>query len=135
MAYPSSYFPVGYQPIYPVQNQIQQPQPQQNSSPIIWVQGEGAARSYAVAPGQSVMLMDSESSTFFIKSADVSGMPLPLRIFDYTERTTQPQTAIPQIQQPQNADFITREEFEQRLAELMPKKQQPQAVRKEKVES
>lgn len=33
--------------------------------------------------------MDSESNSFFIKSADTSGMPLPLRIFDYQERTAQ----------------------------------------------
>lgn len=63
------------------------PQPaQQSGAGIIWVQGEEGAKAYMVAPGASVMLMDSEGSSFYIKSADASGMPMPLRIFDYVER-------------------------------------------------
>ena len=115
MAYPNSYFPVGYQPYQPQQ------QPQQQNHGIIWVDGENAARSFMVGAGQSVMLMDSNASCFYIKTADQSGMPLPLRVFDYTERTVNQQTEHPQIQQPM-PDYITREEFEKRLAELMPKK-------------
>lgn len=64
---------------------------------IIWVQGEEGAKAYMVAAGNSVLLMDSENSAFYIKSTDASGMPLPLRVFDYKERTTPakmpPQTA------------------------------------------
>ena len=56
--------------------------------------------------------MDSEKETFYIKSADASGMPLPLRIFDYTERTQVTPAAIPA------ENYVTREEFEKRLAEL-----------------
>lgn len=40
-----------------------------------------------MAAGNSVLLLDSESQCFYIKSTDTSGMPQPLRIFDYTERT------------------------------------------------
>lgn len=131
MAYPNNYFPVGYQPYQQVPQQM--PQPQQQHSGIIWCQGENAARAYMVGAGQSVMLMDSDRSTFYIKSADQSGMPLPLRIFDYTERTAQ-KTEEPQIhtQPVQNPDYITREEFEQRLAELSAPKQRTAAIRKEK---
>lgn len=75
------FYPATYQNPY-----MQQYQPQQQSGGLIWVQGEAGAKSYPVSSGQSVLLMDSESNRFFIKSADVSGMPLPLRIFDYTER-------------------------------------------------
>ena len=32
--------------------------------------------------------MNSEGSEFYIKSADASGMPLPLRVFDFAERKT-----------------------------------------------
>ena len=71
------YFPATYQP-YQYQ--------QQQSGGLIWVQGEAGAKSYPVSAGQSALLMDSESNRFFIKSADASGMPLPLRVFDYTER-------------------------------------------------
>ena len=56
----------------------QQPM-QQQSSQIIWVSGEAGAKSYLVAPGNTVMLLDAENSVFYLKSADASGMPLPLR--------------------------------------------------------
>lgn len=60
---------------------------QQAQSGINWVQGIDAAKAYIVAAGNSVLLLDSESQCFYIKSTDASGMPQPLRIFDYTERT------------------------------------------------
>ena len=90
MAYNNG-FPINYPQMYPQYNYVpQQPQvvqqPQQDNG-ILWVQGEAGAKSWAVAPGKSVMLMDSESNTFYIKSSDNSGMPMPLRIFDYKERT------------------------------------------------
>ena len=65
--------------------QMQQQQPQSNG--IVWVQGESAAKSFPVAPNTTVMLLDSESSVFYLKTSDASGMPLPLRVFDYKERT------------------------------------------------
>lgn len=133
MNYPN-YFPQSYyqntygqpnnNPVYaPVQGQQQpmiQQTPRSSNSSIIWCQGEAGAKSFQVAPNQSVMLMDSESNTFFIKSADASGMPLPLRIFDYTERTQQQPVNEPQIQtQPlQATEYITREEFEKRISEI-----------------
>lgn len=90
--------------------------PQGAGTGIIWVQGEAGAKSFLVAPGQSVLLMDSESNSFFIKSSDTSGMPLPLRVFDYVERVVEKkETASP--------DFITREEFERRMKDLENAKQ------------
>ena len=65
---------------------IQQPAPvQNNQSSLIWVQGIEAAKSYLVAPNTTVLLMDSEKERFFLKSSDASGMPLPLRVFEYSE--------------------------------------------------
>ena len=64
-----------------------QNQPTQQNNGIVWVQGESAAKSYPVAPNTTIMLLDSESSTFYLKTSDASGMPLPLRVFDYKERT------------------------------------------------
>ena len=55
----------------------------QQVNAINWVQGEAGAKSVPVAPGQKVLLMDSETNVFYVKSSDVSGMPLPLRIFEY----------------------------------------------------
>lgn len=101
------------------------PQPPQNGgNGIVWVQGEAGAKSYLVAAGTSVMLLDSENSTFYIKSTDPSGMPLPLRIFDYSERTQQkPQNPAPVPQLDPN-QFITRQEFEQTISKLMQNKQE-----------
>jgi len=95
--------------------QVQQPQPQNNqqtNNSIIWVQGNAAAKSYPVAPGNSVMMLDSEEPVFYIKTVDTSGMPRPLRVFDFTERTENTTQHI------DTDNFITREEFEKRIAEL-----------------
>lgn len=69
--------------IYP---QPQITQPQQANNGILWVQGVEGAKSYLVAPNNSVILMDSEGNKFYIKSADMAGMPT-LREFTYTENT------------------------------------------------
>ena len=121
MAYNNYMFPQGYQPAIIPQYQQAVPQIQQNapqqaqpqSNGIIWVQGEQAAKGYPVAPNQSVLLMDSEQSAFYIKSADNAGMPQPLRIFDYSERKAE---QIPAQQPEQN--FVTHSEFEEKLEEL-----------------
>lgn len=95
------------QTAYPQQMQ----QSAQQAAPIIWVQGEEAAKSYLCAPGNSVLLMDSEKSSFYIKTVDASGMPQPLRIFDYTERTAA-QKQPTQAAQVQAGEFVTRAEFD-----------------------
>ena len=90
---------------------------QQNNG-IIWVQGEAGAKSYLVGAGQSVLLMDSESSSFYIKSTDISGMPMPLRVFDYTERKNGAQTQSGVSM----SEYVTRDELNKRLAEIKEKK-------------
>ena len=92
----------------PQMQPMQQAQNQQSSNGIIWVQGEEGAKAYMVAPGNSVLLMDSENSAFYIKSTDNSGMPMPLRIFDYVERNAKQQT---QNIKP-NVEYVTRQEFD-----------------------
>jgi hypothetical protein len=94
---------------------------QQQSSQIIWVSGEAGAKSYLVAPGNTVMLLDAENSVFYLKSADASGMPLPLRIFDYKERTTTAQQAFggSATGETINLDnFVTRKEFNELKASI-----------------
>ena len=107
MAY-NNYYPQYYPQQY-VQPTVQQPTQQNNG--IIWVQGEAAAKSYPVAAGQSMLLMDSENSTFYIKSTDQSGMPLPLRVFDYTERQNDATTNSSIVTQ-KNTDYVSRSEFD-----------------------
>ena len=86
--YQNQYYTQLAQTYTPVQGQLQNVAPvQQNNNGIIWIQGEQAAKSYMVAPNNTVLLMDSESQRFYLKSTDASGMPLPLRVFEYTETT------------------------------------------------
>ena len=113
MAY-NNYYPQFYPSAQP---QFSVPQTQQQNNGINWVLGETAAKSYAVAPGQSMLLMDSESPVFYIKSTDQSGMPLPLRIFDYTERKNE-HTTNTNIVTTKNTDYISRSEFDAFKSEI-----------------
>lgn len=102
--------------------QMPQTAPQPQSSGLTWVQGEAGAKSWPVAPGQSVMLMDSESTRFYIKTADASGMPLPLRVFDYQEITQGASVTVPMAaQEPQShrGEYVSREEFEAFRAQIL----------------
>lgn len=103
-----------------LQNQYQQsinvpqmPQQQVNQG-LLWVSGEVGAKSYLVAPNSTVLLMDSDSSRFYLKSADNAGMP-NLRIFEYREVTGTPQNA-PQATNTDLKDldskYVKREEYE-----------------------
>ena len=116
---PNTYNPYVQQYQQMLQPQVQpQAQTQQSSGGLLWVQGIEGAKSHFVEPGRSVLLMDSESNSFFIKSADVSGMPLPLRIFDYQERTAQQAPQQPTAAVTDTSSYITREEFESRITAI-----------------
>lgn len=103
--YPNYYNPAPMYGNMQQQNQVMPVQQQQSNSGIIWVQGEAGAKAYPVAPGASVLLMDSEAKTMYLKGADQSGIPY-MRIFDYTERM-QNQQAEENI----TPKFVTQEEF------------------------
>ena len=67
-------------------------------------------------------LVKQKNGVFYIKTADASGMPLPLRIFDYVER---PQGGAMAQNAPTEApngidtsNFITREEFNIKMGEI-----------------
>ncbi len=83
-----------YQPVYPPQ-MMPQAQPQGNG--MLWVQGEAAAKSWAVAPGATVILWDSENPFIYIKSADQAGIPSmrTLRWEEYRPETGQQSTGTP----------------------------------------
>lgn len=106
------------------QNNPQTPQTANNG--IIWVQGEAGAKSYLVGAGNSVLLMDSEQSRFYIKSTDNSGMPMPLRTFEYSEISS-PNSEVKTVRQ-QN-DFVTHEELEERLKLIETKTAQKKEVK------
>ena len=109
MAYYNNGFPVTYQPQY----QYQAPQQvQQQQSGILWVSGEAGAKSYLVAPNNSIVLFDSESQTIYIKSADASGMP-SIKVLDYTIRETGKNAPISPVSSgaDKSAEYATKEEI------------------------
>lgn len=111
-----------YQQPYPYQDQLNQlrtanpmqqgypmpmQQPRQDINGLIWVQGEAGAKSWFVTPGSTVLLMDSETMRFYLKSADMNGVP-SLRTFEYNEVGTATQKS----QEPLKTDnFVTVDEF------------------------
>lgn len=123
MAYSPYQAPFMAYNVNPGTNQMQSGYPMSNYQPsvyepskfqsvqnngLIWVQGEAGAKSYLVAPGSTVLLMDSESSTFYLKSTDSSGVP-KLRFFEYQEK-------FPDMsREPASTDlknrYVTREEY------------------------
>lgn len=90
----------------------------QNNNGLIWVQGESGAKSYMVAPNSTVMLMDSESQRFYLKSTDASGMPQPLRIFEYTEKPQNAPVAPSGSQTIDYSSFVTKDELGAFKAEI-----------------
>lgn len=114
---PNYQTPIPYQQQYPQVQQTISNTPitanQNTANSIIWVQGEAGAKAYPVAPGNSVLLMDSETECFYIKSTDSSGIPMPLRVFSYNEIV---QTQQSQHQQSTTADteqYVTKSEFDE----------------------
>jgi hypothetical protein len=115
MYQPFSYTPVQppQQNVAPVQPSVQVPvQQQAQQSSIIWVQGEAGAKSYLVAPNNTVQLWDSEQQTIYLKSADGSGMP-SMKILDYTIRETDknPPNTVSNLTDDKIPVFATKDEI------------------------
>ena len=121
MALFNSGYPATYQPIYQPYTQMQVPQQQpytgansvqQQQSSIIWVQGEAGAKSYLVAPNNTVQLWDSESQRIFLKSADASGMP-SMKILEYTiqEQPKNGSNTASVMQANNLSDYATKDEL------------------------
>lgn len=87
--------------------------PPQQQGGVVWVQGIEAAKAHPVGAGNSAILMDSEESVFYLKTTDASGMPQPIRIFDYVERVEQ---------KTDMSIFVTRQELEDAIAKIKEEK-------------
>lgn len=96
-----NHYPSSYQPTYYPSAQT--------TNRWDWVQGETGAKSYLVAPNTTVLLLDSENQRFYLKSADASGMPMPLRTFEYTE-TAQANAMAAFSPQENNPVYATKED-------------------------
>ena len=132
MAIYNNGFPINYPQYYPQQfqypQQNMQPQnvqqqnlPQQNlgaaqmmtpptiHAEIVQINGKDEAVNFPVGTGQSQMMMTKDDSAIFIKTAYANGQSTLIK---YTKEEVKPQETT-------NADYVTREEFENRIAEIM----------------
>lgn len=124
MAVYNNGFPINYPQYYPQQFQY----PQQNMQPqniqqsnqqlmtpptihaeIVQIGNDDEAIGFPVGAGQSQMMMTRDDSAIFIKTAYANGQSALVK---YTREKVKPQENV-------NADYITREEFENRIAEIM----------------
>lgn len=114
-------FPMSYQQYYPQQqvgfqqpmNIPQQAQQQMMTPPtihaeIVQVSNKSEAMNFPVGAGQAQMMMAKDDSAIFIKTAFANGQS---NIVEYVREAPDPETP--------SADYVTREEFERRLAELV----------------
>lgn len=88
------------------QQPVTQPVPPMNN--IIWVSGESEARTYPVAPGNTLILMDNDNPVAYKKTADMSGRILPIEVYDLVRRDT----AKEEPHQINLEEYLTRKEFE-----------------------
>ncbi len=124
MAVYNNGFPVTYPQYYPQQFQY----PQQNIQPqniqqnnqqlmtpptihaeIVQIGGDDEAVNFPVGAGQSQMMMARDDSAIFIKTVYANGQS---SLVKYAREKAKPQEAA-------NVDYVTREEFESRIAEIM----------------
>ena len=91
---------------------------QNQNNTFQWVQGQAGAEAYPVAPGASVILMDSNDPVIYYKSADQSGRYLPMKTYDLVERTEQVQgpNETPSID---TSAFVTRDEIDGLIAKAV----------------
>lgn len=118
MAYNNG-FPMSYQQFYQPQIGFQQTmgiQPQQNQpqmtpptihAEIVQIADRNEALNFPVGAGQAQMMIMRDDSAIFVKSAFANGQS---SLAEYVKKEPEPQVSA--------ADYITRDEFERRLAEL-----------------
>lgn len=115
MAY-NNYFPATYPQFYPQYPQQPQPPQQQMMTPptiraeIVQVGSKAEALNFPVGAGQTQMMIMRDDSAIFIKSAFANGQA---NLDEYIRKPPEPEKPA--------VDYITREEFEQRISALQRK--------------
>ena len=127
MAYNNG-FPIGYPQLYPQFNQqypqfpqqqavVPQQQVQQTMTPptihaeILQVDSEQSAENYPVAAGTSQMMIRKDDSEIYVKTAYANGQS---RLDVYVKRPEKPNKPVLDLD-----GYVTRDEFENRLNELL----------------
>ena len=122
MPYPyqsfNQYYSPNYQGLFPQTYQPFQQNQNTQLNTFQWVQGQAGAEAYPVAPGASVILMDSNAPVIYYKSADQSGRYLPMKTYDLVERTepVQGPNEAPSID---TSTFVKRDEIDSLVAKAV----------------
>lgn len=126
MAYNNG-FPMSYQQFYQPQyqspyvgyqsgnsqSQMQQQATQMMTPPtihaeIVQIADRNEASNFPVGAGQAQMMITRDDSSIFVKTAFANGQS---NLVEYVKKAPEPQKPA--------ADYVTREEFEKRLAEIL----------------
>jgi hypothetical protein len=79
-----------------------------NTTNIMWTMGLEGAKAYPIAPGRTILLMDSECAKFYIKTMDANGFAT-LRTFTFAEEE----------QVASHPDYVTKEQLEASIAAVL----------------
>lgn len=122
MAIYNNGFPINYPQYYPQQFQYPQQNAQQQNAgtaqmmtpptihaEIVQINGRDDAVNFPVGTGQSQMMMTKDDSAIYIKSAYANGQSTLIK---YAKEEVKPQGV-------EQVDYITRKEFESRMAEIL----------------
>ena len=108
MSYQQYYQPMGYQQQMNVQQQNQQMMtPPTIHAEIVQISDRNDAVNFPVGAGQAQMMITRDDSSIFVKTAFANGQS---NLVEYVKKAPEPKTPA--------ADYVTREEFERRLAEI-----------------
>lgn len=99
-----------YTPPYPMQTPT-----------FVWVNSLEMAINWPVSAGSSIIMMDSQNPSLYIKSVDSSGRALPIEIYDLVKREPNPGDA-----------YVTKAEVEALFERYLGKKNYPKYYNKPK---
>jgi hypothetical protein len=114
MAYFNPYQNQYSNPYQQYQQPMYQTQPQVVYHPLTYVNGIEGAKAFIVNAGQTIYLMDSDSNTLFIKTADMQGR-YEIKSFSLIQSGLDNNRQTP-------ADYITKEDltiFKQELLKVL----------------
>ena len=75
---------------------------------IVWTMGLESAKAYPISPGRTILLMDSESPRFFIKTVDMNGYA-SLKAYTFQEEEAA-------VNNPAAAEYVTKSQLEEAIA-------------------
>lgn len=107
-------YPGGNQTIPQMTPPIAQPQV---SNSFAWVQGEASAKAYPVAPGNTILLMDSEAPILYMKSTDMSGRPLPMETRYLVSKEEFDKLQNGELFEANKDAYVTKEDFEKYITD------------------